>query len=138
MTTYIPDALRREVAERAGQHCEYCRVGQEDRLFAHEIDHIIAEKHSGQTRSDNLSLACSECNRFKGSDLCSLDSITNTIALLFNPRTQSWANHFYITEGVIEALTPTGRVTARLLQFNRIDAIERRRLLMKQGRYPGD
>ena len=136
MTTHISDALRREVADRAGQRCEYCRVHQADRLFAHEIDHIVAEKHGGQTQSDNLSLACAECNRFKGSDLCSLDTETQTIVALFHPRRERWTAHFRSTDGVIEALTPTGRVTARLLQFNRLDAIDRRRSLTKQGRYP--
>ena len=136
MTTHIPDALRREVTSRAAQRCEYCRVHQEDRLFAHEIDHIIAEKHGGETQSTNLSLACSECNRFKGSDLCSLDSVTQTIVTLFNPRSRRWADHFRVADGVIEALTPAGRVTTRLLQFNRLDSIDRRRSLIRLGRYP--
>lgn len=135
---HIPDILRREVTERAGQHCEYCRIHQEDRLFAHEIDHIIAEKHGGYSQSDNLCLACSECNRYKGSDLCSLDSETNAIVPLFHPRQQRWADHFRAADGIIEALTPTGRVTARLLQLNRMDAIDRRRSLMRLGRWAGE
>ncbi len=138
MTTYIPDILRREVAERAGFRCEYCRVHQDDRLFAHEIDHIIAEKHGGQTVNENLSLACAECNRFKGSDLCSFDAITETVVTLFHPRRDQWTAHFRVVEGVIEPLTSTGRVTARLLQFNRIDSVDRRRSLMRLGRYPAD
>ncbi len=138
MTTCIPDALRREVVERAKQRCEYCLIQQSQRLFAHEIDHIIAEKHGGDTRSENLSLACSECNRFKGSGLCSFDTITQTIVPLFNPRSEVWGGHFRIVDGVIEALTPTGRVTARLLQFNRIETIERRRSLQRLGRYPDE
>ena len=136
MTTYVPDVLRREVADRAEQRCEYCRVHQEDRLFAHEIDHIIAEKHGGQSVSDNLSLACAECNRYKGSDLCSLDSETQMIVSLFHPRSQRWTEHFRAADGFIEPLTPTGRVTARLLQLNRLDAVDRRRSLVKQRRWP--
>jgi hypothetical protein len=135
MTTYIPDVLRREVADRAGLRCEYCRIHQDDRLFAHEIDHIVAEKHGGETQSDNLCLACAECNRYKGSDLCSLDSVTQTIVPLFHPRLEHWSDHFRVADGVIETLTPTARVTARLLQFNRIEAIERRRALIKLRRY---
>ena len=135
MTTYIPDALRREVIARAESRCEYCRIHQEDRLFAHEIDHVIAEKHGGQTQSDNLSLACAECNRYKGSDLCSFDSVTETIVPLFHPRRDQWDEHFRVADGVIDALSASGRVTVRLLQFNRLDAVERRRFLIKQGRY---
>lgn len=136
MTTYIPEALRRQVAERAQYRCEYCRVHQDDRLFAHEIDHVYAEKHAGQTVLENLSLACSECNRYKGSDLCSLDLETETIVSLFHPRRDRWAEHFRILDGILEPLTPNARVTARLLHFNDADAVDRRRLLIEGGRYP--
>jgi hypothetical protein len=135
MTTYIPEALRREVLQRAKGRCEYCGVHQHDRLFAHEIDHIYAEKHGGQSQSNNLSVACSECNRFKGSDLCSLDPVTNTIVALFHPRQQLWRDHFRLKGNIIEPLTPTGRVTERLLRFNEADTVERRRLLIEAGRY---
>jgi hypothetical protein len=138
MTTYISEVLRAEVIDRASGRCEYCRVHQEDRLFAHEIDHIIAEKHGGRGDSDNLGLACAECNRYKSSDLCSLDAETQTIVPLFYPRQQRWADHFRSADGVIEGLTPTGRVTARLLQFNRLDTMERRRALARLGRWTAE
>ncbi len=136
MTTYIPESLRRQVMERAQERCEYCRVHQDDRLFAHEIDHIYAEKHGGLSQEINLAAACSECNRFKGSDLCSLDPMSNTVVELFHPRRNRWADHFRILDGIIEPLTATGRVTARLLRFNDADAVDRRRLLIETGRYP--
>ena len=44
--TYIPEALRRQVTERAGECCEYCLLPQEFSLYSHEVDHIIAEKTS--------------------------------------------------------------------------------------------
>lgn len=135
MTTYISEALRREVSTRADGRCEYCRVHETDRLFGHEIDHIYAEKHGGQTQADNLCLACSECNRYKGSDLCSLDSVTGEIVALYHPRRDRWADHFRVNNGLIQALTPPGRVTARLLHFNDADIVDRRRLLIAIGRY---
>jgi 5-methylcytosine-specific restriction endonuclease McrA len=136
MTSYISEMLRRQVAARAEGRCEYCRIHQDDRLFAHEIDHIFAEKHGGQAQMDNLCLACNECNRFKGSDLCSLDSETDAIVSLYHPRRDRWADHFRVLEGMLEALTATGRVTARLLHFNDADAVDRRRMLIEAGRYP--
>ena len=42
-------------------------------LVAHEIDHVIAEKHGGQTDKDNLALACTLFNKYKGSDLAFID-----------------------------------------------------------------
>jgi hypothetical protein len=65
-----------------------------------------------------------------------LDSETQTIVPLFHPRLQHWTDHFRAVDGFIEPLTPTGRVTARLLQFNRLDVIDRRRALVKLGRWP--
>ena len=42
--TYIPEALRRLVAEQADGRCEYCRLHEDDAFFTHEVDHIYAEK----------------------------------------------------------------------------------------------
>ena len=136
MTTYVPEALRRKIVERANDRCEYCLVHQDDRFFAHEIDHVRAEKHQGQTAEDNLSLACAECNRFKGSDLCSFDIVTDTVVPLYHPRLNRWTEHFRLNGALIEPLTPAGRVTAFLLHLNDADTIDRRRLLIATGRYP--
>jgi hypothetical protein len=49
-STYIPVALRRLVEARAGQRCEYCWLPAELAfLLPHEVDHVIAEKHGGDT-----------------------------------------------------------------------------------------
>ena len=84
--TYISEALRRQVIERAGGCCEYCLIHQQDSLYTHEVDHVIAEKHRGETILENLCLSCLECNRAKGSDFGSFDPETEEITLLYNPR----------------------------------------------------
>jgi 5-methylcytosine-specific restriction endonuclease McrA len=56
--THIPAALRRQVRERAGECCEYCRIPESLTWAVHPIDHIISEKHGGLTTADNLALAC--------------------------------------------------------------------------------
>ena len=84
--TYIPDRLRQLVVERANGCCEYCLINEHDYLYGHEVDHIIAEKHRGETIEENLCLSCYECNRHKGSDFASFDPVTGEIAMLFNPR----------------------------------------------------
>ena len=73
MSAYIPTALRHLVVARAGARCKYCRFPQAASFFTFEIEHIIAEKHGGATVQSNLALACPFCNRFKGTDLGSLD-----------------------------------------------------------------
>jgi 5-methylcytosine-specific restriction endonuclease McrA len=69
----VPERLRRQVQERAQGRCEYCLIHESDMYYPHEPDHVIAEKHGGATSLENLAWACFYCNRFKGSDLASVD-----------------------------------------------------------------
>jgi hypothetical protein len=135
MTTYVPVALRRQVIERAGDRCEYCRFPQNVTLLAFEIEHIISEKHGGTTTLDNLALACPYCNRAKGTDLGSLDPETNKLTPFFNPRTQIWQNHFTLTGASIVPQNPEGRVTVLILQFNHPDRLRERTGLIAIGQY---
>ncbi len=127
--TYIPAALRRLIEERANRLCEYCLLPADITFFPHEIDHVIAEKHGGETNADNLAFTCWRCNRHKGSDLGSFDPDTGAFSFLFNPRTQQWDEHFKFEELQIVGLTSEGRTTARLLQLNSNERLaERQRL----------
>lgn len=133
---HISDALRRAVIERARGHCEYCLIHQDDTPFTHQIDHVIPLKHHGQTVSDNLALACIECNRHKGSDVAALDSTTGEVTPLFNPRSQSWAEHFELDEARINGRTSIGRATVALLRMNNATRIMQRQALIVAKRYP--
>ena len=134
--TYIPTALRQIVQERAGGRCEYCLYPQDRSFLAFEVEHIIAEKHRGATTVDNLALACPYCNRFKGTDLGSLDPETGQLIPFFNPRTQRWADHFRLDGARIVPLTPEGRVTVAILQLNHPDRVMERQRLIQAGKYP--
>jgi 5-methylcytosine-specific restriction endonuclease McrA len=57
MTTRPTAELRRQVVERAGNCCEYCLLPQELVASPHQVDHVIAEKHGGQTVIENLALS---------------------------------------------------------------------------------
>ena len=130
--SYIPAALRRLVEERAKHECEYCLLPAKVAFFSHEIDHIIAEKHGGETNADNLALTCWRCNRYKGSDLGSFDPETGNFSFLFNPRKQKWKANFIFSEVVIIGLTPEGRTIIKLLQMNSEERLaERRKLRLK-------
>ncbi len=137
--TSILEAVRRLVAERAGDCCEYCRLHEDDNFFTHEVDYMYAEKHDGPTIEWNLCLACADCNRNKGSDICSLDPETGDVVALFHPRRDHWADHFQLIDtGVIEPLTAHGRVTTRLLRMNRLDVVADRSRPIALGRYSGE
>lgn len=131
--TYIPSGLRHFVYERAQGYCEYCLIPEAASFATHEIDHIVAEKHGGLTEADNLALSCTLCNKHKGSDLTSIDPETGDIVPLYHPRRDEWMLHFLlrVSDAEFVPLTPTGRVTVRLLQLNRRDRIVERQLLVE-------
>lgn len=117
----IPPALRLEVIERAHKRCEYCHRpdNQDLNVYPHEIDHITARKHGGQTLAGNLAYACFDCNRFKGADLSSIDPHTGRVVQLFNPREQQWSRNFrLLPDGTIIPRTAAGRATLQLLHLN--------------------
>jgi len=124
--TYISESLRRLVEERASHQCEYCKLPAAVSFYPHEVDHIIALKHGGETSVDNLAYACWRCNRYKGTDLGSFEPLTGEFSFLFNPRTQEWTEHFAFVDNRIDGLTPEGRTTAQLLQFNSDDRLAER------------
>lgn len=135
--TYIPQDLRQQISQNAQDRCEYCHIHEQYVLKRHEVDHIYAEKHGGETIEDNLCLSCFDCNRYKGSDLCSIDGLSGGLVELYHPRNQRWQDHFQLLpNGFIEPLTPQGRVTVRLLQINSPERIKERHRLMGLGRYP--
>lgn len=133
---YISKELRELVVNRANNCCEYCRLSQEDYPFSFHIEHIRAEKHGGETTSENLCLSCPTCNAFKGSDLTSFDEETEQIVRLFNPRTDSWDENFDTENGIIFAKTAIARVTVFLLRFNTQRRIKERKALGELNRYP--
>jgi HNH endonuclease len=126
---YVSTVLRRFVCERADRACEYCLIPEIAVLVSHEIDHVIAEKHGGQTDENNLALACTICNKYKGSDLASIDPLNGEIVRLYQPRRDRWRDHFLLEQGEIMPLTSIARVTVRLLQMNRPERVKERRLL---------
>ena len=107
-----------------------------NRLKPHEVDHIYAEKHGGQTNENNLCLSCYYCNHYKGSDLCSLDPETGTLIALYHPRQDHWEEHFRLTGATIIPLTASGRVTARLFRMNDLERILEREMLIRLNLYP--
>jgi hypothetical protein len=76
----------------------------------------------GSDVENNLCLRCLRCNLKKGPNIASIDPAVESeyrLVALFHPRKQRWAEHFHLREdGHIEGVTPEGRATVRLLDFN--------------------
>jgi HNH endonuclease len=136
MTTRPTAELRRQVVERASNCCEYCLLHQDLAASTHQVDHVIAEKHGGQTSLDNLALSCTVCNRRKGSDIGSIDPQTGNLVPLFNPRTQQWVDHFRLDGVHIIGLTEVGRATVEFLQLNAFERLIERDALIRASLYP--
>lgn len=120
-------AVRQVVRERAEDRCEYCRLPQAGYELSFHVEHIIAKQHQQCDDPSNLALACNKCNLHKGTNLVTIDEVTGDRVDLFNPRTDSWDDHFAFIGPEIVGLTPMGRATARLLQMN-----TERRLILRQ------
>jgi hypothetical protein len=131
----VAASIRLHVAIRAKERCEYCLIHEDDAAFQHEIDHILSRKHGGITIIENLAYASFVCNRFKGPDLGSLDSL-GRLAPLFNPRKQQWSDHFRLDGPVIQPLTSEAEATVRTLRLNQADRVIERSSLQQMGRYP--
>lgn len=71
--------LQNVVRLRAESRCEYCQLSEGVAAPAFEIDHIISQKHHGQTIEANLALSCFWCNNAKGSDVAGYDPTTGQL-----------------------------------------------------------
>jgi len=130
----IDEAARLVVIERARRRCEYCLVREDNAGFPHQIDHIVSRKHGGSSGIGNLAYACVLCNRYKGADIASIDRSGRPVRL-FDPRRDSWDEHFKPDGPVIQPLMPTGEVTTRMLRLNVAERVIERRLLQALGYY---
>mgnify|MGYP000364116087 CR=1 FL=1 len=102
---YVPAPLRDLVIERAQNRCEYCGLAQAGQAATFHIDHIIPITEDGQTTEENLALV--------------VDPISGLEVPVFNPRVQSWQDHFQWSDTTIIGLTAAGRGTIEALNMNR-------------------
>ncbi len=104
----------------AQHRCGYCLSPQHLVMARLEIEHIIPLAKQGSNDESNLWLACPLCNRHKGDKTTAVDPKTKQTVPLFNPRTQTWSEHFQWSEDGIRILgrTPIGRATVDALHLS--------------------
>lgn len=124
-SVYIPVEIERRVRYEAGNRCGYCLSPQQLVMARLEIEHIIprtafAVDDPSADDANNLWLACPICNGHKSDKTGGIDPVTEMMVSLFNPRTQSWFEHFRWSEDGIRilGLTPVGRATVRALHLD--------------------
>jgi hypothetical protein len=128
--------LRAQVIRRADNRCEYCQLSQIGQEATFHIDHVVPRSAGGQTAEDNLALACVSCSLRKWARQRAVDSETAEEVPLFDPRLESWTEHFQWKAETIVPLTPTGRATVAALALNRPLILAIRQEEIVYGRHP--
>jgi hypothetical protein len=97
---------------------------------------VIPRTAGGPTTEHNLALACVSCSLHKAAKQTAFDPDTGQEVHIFNPRTQTWTEHFRWDNETAIGLTPTGRATIFALKLNRPLILAIRREEMLRGRHP--
>lgn len=134
----IPRALAIEVQARAKQHCEYCYAPQTFTGQSFHLDHIIPKCEGGKTSFGNLCLACPRCNLVKGDKITAIDPKTKRRVRLFNPRLDTWDEHFRWNDSFTKLFgrTPRGRATIIALDMNHESFEQARWIWFASGLFP--
>jgi hypothetical protein len=127
------DTVIQRVWSRARATCEYCRVPQAVDELPFQIDHIVARKHGGDDREENLALACTACNNHKGPNIAGLDRISGVLTPLFHPRRDRWSDHFAWHGPELVGQTAIGRTTIDVLAMNLPYRVSLREALLAEG-----
>ncbi len=103
-----------------------------------EVEHLISLAAGGTDDEENLWLACRRCNGFKGILWQGIDPLSGQFANLFNPRLQSWQEHFRWSDDgtLIIGLTECGRASVEALKLNNPEIKVTRRLWVSVGWWP--
>jgi hypothetical protein len=125
-----------EVIERAKNRCEYCFLPADQASSPHQIDHLIPVKGVSKSMLDILCLCCAKCYRLRAGRYNFTDPESGELVRVFNPRLDDWNEHFRLADGRLDGLTAMGRATAQLLQFNSVDQIRERQVLVERHLYP--
>jgi hypothetical protein len=106
--------------------------------FAFEVEHITPAGREGRSVDENMALACRSCNLYKAAHTTAVDPETEIVVRLFDPRSESWPEHFAIDNisGVIVGISATGRATVAQLKMNSEFQLNARRHWMSLVLFP--
>ena len=134
----VSDALRQRVAAQARHRCGYCHTQEAVSGIPLTLEHLTPKARGGPDAEENLWLSCRLCNEAKGVRTEAADPQTGETVPLYNPRTQTWAEHFMWDEDSthIISLTATGRATVQALSLNDELRVRARAIWAQAGYHP--
>ncbi len=138
MSVYVPVSLRRQVRIDARCRCGYCQSAEFISGIKYEVEHLLPLALGGRTVRENLWLACPHCNPSKKDRTEAIDPVTSLVTPLYNPRQQSWYDHFcWSSDGIlIIGISAIGRATVQALHMNNDYVVTARRFWVAVGRHP--
>lgn len=83
-----------KIRVEAKNRCGYCLVLQKLISYKLEIEHLFPKGLGGGNETENLWLACRQCNLSKGLKTHGFDTLTFERVKIFNPRKQNWSENF--------------------------------------------
>jgi hypothetical protein len=132
----VPRELTELVFLRARNLCEYCRLSQLGQEATFHVDHVIPRAAGGPTTEENLALACVSCSLRRWAKQTAVDPESGEEVPIFDPRSQTWGDHFRWDGERVVSLTPTGRATVGALAMNRPVILAIRQEETARGRHP--
>ena len=135
---YISKKKKELIRKRANFCCEYCQSLEDFSPQTFSMEHIIPIILGGNDTLSNLALSCQTCNNHKYNKIKVFDDETQQILPLFNPRKDTWTEHFQWSIDFINIvpLTDIGRVTIRTLDLNRPNLLNFRYAVTLAGEHP--
>lgn len=136
--SYISTKLKQFVVNRSHGFCEYCKCPADFSAEPFSIEHILPRSKEGLDEIDNLAYACIGCNIYKSDKTEFLDTVSQQIFPLFNPRTMNWHDHFIWDESLTSIIgkTAIGRATIEAIKLNRKPLKNLRRALLAIDEHP--
>jgi len=136
--TYVSVELRQQIENDSGLRCGYCLSSQNVIGVRLHLEHIIPLVAGGETKTENLWLACPLCNSYKGIQTEAIDPETGELGPIFNPRTQNWKEHFTWSDDGSEifGISSIGRATVVPLRLNNEYVVPARRIWASAGWHP--
>lgn len=132
------EAVRKHIAQQARHRCGYCQTQERVSGIPLTLEHIIPRVAGGGDEEENLWVSCRLCNESKGVQTKAIDPQAGNMTPLYNPRTQTWAQHFAWSDDGTEivSLTDVGRATVDALSLNTEFRVRSRAIWVEAGYHP--